>query len=224
LREVVENLDHLVNILVLTDDDVEAQNRVTLSSLIPADEHGPVPRVILNHRNRSARTVANREFLVRRSVEILRAAGATKVLRIGWPPFVLHSHSTMRMGTRPENSVVDGNGESRAVRRLFIADNSALANSLGGPNPTLTMQALATRTAEKIFGMYFDGDPWVGREAPVSSVDDAVTDAVLGRRAPTAELAVTGGDSAPSGAAAAVAVGAAAAARCMAREAYAPRR
>jgi hypothetical protein len=64
------------------------------------------------------------------------------------------------------------------VKRLFVADNSALANSLGGPNPTLTTQALATRTAEKIFQLYFGGQPWVSREAPVSSVDPAVTHAV----------------------------------------------
>jgi hypothetical protein len=58
---------------------------------------------------------------------------------------------------------------------LFVADNSALANSLGGPNPTLTTQALATRTAEKIFRRYFDGDPWVRAETPVPSTDPRVT-------------------------------------------------
>lgn len=36
-----------------------------------------------------------------------------------------------------------------------IADNSVLSNGLGGPNPTLTTQALATRTAEKIMEKYF---------------------------------------------------------------------
>src|SRR5438309_10033975 len=86
----------------------------------------------------------------------------------------------MRMGLDESDSVLDANAESRAVKRLFIADNAALANGLGGPNPTLTSQALATRTAEKIFQHYFDGDPWVGREAPVSSIDDRVTAAVLG--------------------------------------------
>ena len=69
------------------------------------------------------------------------------------------------------------------MRGLYIADNSVLANALGGPNPTLTTQAVATRTAEKIFRLEFGGDPWVGRESPVSSIDPAVTKAVLARGA-----------------------------------------
>jgi choline dehydrogenase-like flavoprotein len=86
----------------------------------------------------------------------------------------------MRMGLSADDSVLDENAEARWVRRLFIADNSALANGIGGPNPTLTTQALATRTAEKIFHLYFGGEPWVGRETPVSSIDPAVTRAVVG--------------------------------------------
>jgi choline dehydrogenase-like flavoprotein len=93
---------------------------------------------------------------------------------MNWAPVLLHMHSTMRMGV-----VLTGDCESRWVQRLFVADNSALPNSLGGPNPTLTTQALATRTAKRIFVRYFGGDAWVGRESPVSSVDDTVTQAVL---------------------------------------------
>ena len=73
------------------------------------------------------------------------------------------------------------NGEAREVKRLFVADGSALANALGGPNPTLTIDAVATRTAEKIFRRYFGGDPWVRSERPVSSIDPQVTKAVLAR-------------------------------------------
>ncbi|HEV2727979.1 MAG TPA: hypothetical protein VGV34_06770, partial [Solirubrobacterales bacterium] len=69
--------------------------------------------------------------------------------------------------------------EGRWVQRLFVGDNSALANALGGPNPTLTTQALCTRTAERIFTKYFGGEPWVGRETPVSSLDQRVTEGVL---------------------------------------------
>jgi hypothetical protein len=181
LKEVMANLDRLMNIDVFTDDDVELQNGVSLSSSFPADEHGPVPRIEIQHRRRSARTVANREFLVGRAVQLLRSLGATKVCRISKPPFVIHCHSTMRMGANAADSVLESNAEARWVKRLFVADNSALANGLGGPNPTLTTQALATRTAEKIFRRYFDGDRWVTREAPVSSIDPAVTRAVLAR-------------------------------------------
>jgi choline dehydrogenase-like flavoprotein len=85
----------------------------------------------------------------------------------------------MRMGMNAADSVLDAHAEARWVKRLYIADNSALPNGLGGPNPTLTTQALATRTAERIFVRYFGGDPWVGRESPVSSIDDTVTRAVL---------------------------------------------
>jgi choline dehydrogenase-like flavoprotein len=181
LKDALQNgIDRLLNILILTDDDVEAQNRVVLSAL-PADEHGPVPKVIFRPRNRTARTLANREFLVRKATDILRGAGATKVFRLDWAPLILHVQSTMRMGASADDSVLDDTAEARWVKRLFIADNSALANALGGPNPTLTSQALATRTAEQIFQRYFGGAPWVARESPVTSTDDRVTQAVIAR-------------------------------------------
>jgi choline dehydrogenase-like flavoprotein len=177
LKTVLSNLDRLLNITAITDDDVEPQNRVMLSSSFPpdTDEHGPVARIEVQHRKRSVRTVSNREFLVWKAVKLLQKAGATEVYRINWPPFLFHMHSTMRMGRSATDSVLDENGEAWEVKRLFIADGSALANALGGPNPALTIQALATRTAEKIFQRYFDGEPWVSEETPVSSVNIIVT-------------------------------------------------
>jgi choline dehydrogenase-like flavoprotein len=172
LKRFLSDIDRLIGIAVITDDDVVRENRVTLSETMAPDAHGPVARVELRHR--SARTAANREFLAARAVELARAAGAREVLRVNWAPVLLHMHSTMRIG-----AVLTSDAESRSVERLFVADNSALPNALGGPNPTLTTQALATRTAEKIFVRYFGGDGWVGHESPVSSVDDSVTRAVL---------------------------------------------
>ena len=179
LTTAMNELDRLLAVLVVPDDDVEAQNHVRLSTNVPADEHGPVAAVDIRHRDRSARTTGNREFLVARAVELLRCAGATWVHRIGWPPVLVHIQSSMRMGLSAADSVLNRNAEARAVPRLFVADNSALANAIGGPNPTLTTQALATRTAEKIFTRYFDGDPWVGDEEPISSISPSVTEAVL---------------------------------------------
>jgi choline dehydrogenase-like flavoprotein len=177
----MSNIDRLLYLDIFTDDDVEMQNGVSLSQAFPPDEHGPVPRVELHWRTRSARTIANREFLAGKAVQLLRSLGASKVYRINKPPFVIHSHSTMRMGLSPNDSVLDEHAEARWVKRLFIADNSALANGIGGPNPTLTTQAIATRTAERIFTGYFGGTPWVQSESPISSIDPKVTHAVLQR-------------------------------------------
>ena len=106
--------------------------------------------------------------------------------RIDAIPTLLHIHSSMRMGTRAQDSVLHATGEARFVHRLFIADNSALPNSLGGPNPTLTSQAVATRTAEHIFQQYFGGDRWVHHESPTPSTDTRMCRRERARVAPNA--------------------------------------
>jgi choline dehydrogenase-like flavoprotein len=183
LRALMEHgIDRLLSVFVTTDDDVQPTNRVTRSLTLPPDEHGPVARVELDGRARTPRTQRNREYLVRRAVQLLRAAGATRVHRMDVPPLILHVQSTMRMGADPSSSVLDETAEARWIKRLYIADNSALANSIGGPNPTLTTQALATRTAEHIFAKYFGGEPWIRTEAPVVSTDRRIS-AALARAA-----------------------------------------
>jgi choline dehydrogenase-like flavoprotein len=84
----------------------------------------------------------------------------------------------MRMGTSVTDSVLDQNAKSRFVDGLYIADNSALANALGGPNPTLTCQALATRTAENILVHEFGGAPFVATGSPTVSTDPSITAAL----------------------------------------------
>ena len=64
MKKILSNIDRLINVLVLTDDDVEPQNRVTLSAL-NADDQGPVAKVEFPRGTRSARTIANREFMAR---------------------------------------------------------------------------------------------------------------------------------------------------------------
>ena len=178
LKEFFEDIDHVTAVVAVPDDDVEPHNRV-VQSAFPADEHGPIPKVVFPRGRRSARTIANREFLINKSAELLQAAGARQILRTDHPPVLAHVHSTMRMGDKETDSVIDPDGEARSVDRVYIASNSSLANGLGAPNPTRTTQAIATRTAEKLFRKYFGGDPWVASEAPVCSTDDRVTEGVL---------------------------------------------
>lgn len=177
IRAMLDNVNRLFAIAILTDDHVEYRNRIT-RSLIFSNEDGRAAKVDLNKR--SSKTVANREALVSKALELMLKAGAQNVARADATPITIHPMSSMRMGENAIDSVLDDTAEARFVDRLFIADNSALANGLGGTNPTNTTQAVATRTAEKIFQRYFGGDPWVKEgDGFVSSVDPSVTQAVV---------------------------------------------
>ena len=61
-----------------------------------------------------------------------------------------HLGGTCRMGMDRRSSVVDSHGRSYDVPNLFIADASVLPGQGAGDSPSLTIQALALRTAEHI--------------------------------------------------------------------------
>lgn len=62
---------------------------------------------------------------------------------------VNHQMGTMRMGSNEDTSVINASGRFWGIPNLYVADGSALPTS-GGYNPTLTIQAIAWRTAERI--------------------------------------------------------------------------
>ncbi len=63
--------------------------------------------------------------------------------------FSYHPQGTMRMGSDPKRSVVNGIGESHEVKRLFVADASIFPTSTAVP-PQLSVMAFALRTAQHI--------------------------------------------------------------------------
>jgi choline dehydrogenase-like flavoprotein len=133
-------------ILILTDDFPHKENGVSLDDSF-SDEHGAVPKV---RWEPSEEDDAKRDELARIAANIHRNAGAETIHRSEWPPLLLHMQSSMRIG-----KVLDEGAEAYDVDRLFVADHSALANGIGGPNPTNSGQALALRTADKIAERYF---------------------------------------------------------------------
>ncbi|RIX60071.1 GMC family oxidoreductase [Paenibacillus nanensis] len=146
-QEWMFNYRRTLSIAILTDDDVDSRNGVTLDPMLK-DEHGSLPKIRYVPGRKARR---NRKELIKIAIDLLYKAGARKVQLSDWPASLLiHIESTMRMGV-----VVDENGEAFQVSRLYIADNSVHFNGLGGVNPTLTTQALATRTAEKLIDKYF---------------------------------------------------------------------
>jgi len=147
LKKIMMEYPRTLSILIMVDDEVNQNNEIILDSLI-RDEHGLVPVV---RYQPSKRDIQKRDKLAIIAADILKNAGAKKVIRTDCTPgLFVHMESTMRMGY-----VTDKNCETNQVKRLFISDNSVQYNSLGGANPTLTTQALATRTAEEIVIKYF---------------------------------------------------------------------
>jgi choline dehydrogenase-like flavoprotein len=62
------------------------------------------------------------------------------------PPGSRHLMGTLRMGADPAASVCDGVGKFHDLDNLYCADGGVFVTS-SGYNPTLTIQALALRTA-----------------------------------------------------------------------------
>jgi gluconate 2-dehydrogenase alpha chain len=90
------------------------------------------------------------EFLRRKLEAWLRRAGAETT----WSPEVLpvegrHCYGGTRMGDDPRTSVVDRYGFAHEVPNLGVLGASTFPTA-GGANPTLTAQALAWRTAERL--------------------------------------------------------------------------
>ena len=79
--------------------------------------------------------------------KVLVEAGASRVV---WTGLVTtHVQGTCRMGSDPARSVVDADGRSWDVERLYVGDGSLVPRTLS-VNPSLTIMALASRLAEHL--------------------------------------------------------------------------
>jgi gluconate 2-dehydrogenase alpha chain len=94
-----------------------------------------------------------RAFTNAKAEEWLRAAGAIAVTRVPLPPEgpnqSFHAVGGTRMGDDPETNVVDKWGFSHEAPNLGVLGGSVMGTH-GARNPTLTIQALAWRTADHL--------------------------------------------------------------------------
>lgn len=123
-------------------------NTITLDPSNP-DRWGR-PGLRLTYADHPDDTAAKHWFR-ERTHELMEAAGATRV----WDQPILpldggvHLLGTARMGNDPRDSVVDRDHRAHDVPNLFICDGSSFVTS-GRGQPTMTIQALAFRAAERI--------------------------------------------------------------------------
>jgi len=117
-------------------------NKITLAE--EKDEHGiPVAKVYYTKDENSKRMSADGMKLCE---DILKAGGAVETIGTDGP---IHLLGTCRMGSDPKTSVVDQWCRSHDIPNLFVCDGSVFVTG-GAVNPSLTIQAIATRTADYI--------------------------------------------------------------------------
>ncbi len=142
LREYMRDYNHWTTLGILSELLPQPDNRVTLAD--EHDAHGmPVARF---DYTRCDNDRANVDYGTRVLERIWEAAGAQDTLTIDR---TAHLVGGCRMGTRPENSVVDADHRVWGVPNLFVADGSVMPTQ-GAANPALTIMALSSRLAERI--------------------------------------------------------------------------
>lgn len=147
-RLLREEFRHSMAVLVLAEDLPEPHNRVTLSKEMEAD--GLLGVRVEYTMSREARRAL--DFGMARAEEMLRAAGAHRIVRVQLAPYTgWHLLGTARMGSDPATSVTDANGCCHAVPNVIVADGS-LFPTAGACNPGSTIGALALKLADALAG------------------------------------------------------------------------
>ncbi len=135
LVEAVRSFRRWVGVLAMVNDEN--------SGVVRLDENGQEAFDAPFTATERERMAAALDF----ARDVLAAAGASKVLWTGVAS--THVQGTCRMGGDPERSVVDADGQSWDVKRLYVGDGSLVPRTLS-VNPSLTIMALASRLAEHL--------------------------------------------------------------------------
>ena len=137
-------MPHTTGFIVIAEDRPQATNRVALTN---GSTPFGMPQAKIEHQY-DARDIAARDALASAAGRILREAGALTMFRDAINTFS-HAVGTVRMGTDPTRSPLDGWGAFRGLDNLYVTDGSVLPRS-GGVNPSLTIAATALRAGERI--------------------------------------------------------------------------
>ncbi len=144
-RQLIEDMrdyNHYASFGIVGECLPSENNTVTLADEL--DQHGiPRAKVTYSYLDNDKRLI---EHGVRKMRDIHEAAAAIETFRY---PATSHLLGTCRMGRDRRTSVVDKWCRSHDIANLFICDGSVFVTG-AGVNPTLTVEALAARTADYI--------------------------------------------------------------------------
>ncbi|SAL85482.1 glucose dehydrogenase [Caballeronia arvi] len=151
LVDEMQKYNHQAGLKIVGEAMPQERNRVTLD--VEKDQYGlPVARVTYSLCENDKRLVAHSLDFMSLALE---AAGARDVWRE--TDDTCHLNGTARMGDDPATSVVNADCRSWDIDNLWICDGSVFP-TVGGVNPSLTIQAIALRTADRIEALAARGE------------------------------------------------------------------
>ncbi|MBA3778107.1 MAG: GMC family oxidoreductase [Chloroflexi bacterium] len=143
LREVMQDYNHYAGLGLVGETLPQEANGVTLDRN-DRDQYGlPIPVVTFSWHDNDQRLFAAG---IDKQRQILEAAGAEETFTVD---DTAHLMGACRMGDDPDRSVVDRDCRSWEVPNLYICDGSVFPTS-SASNPSLTIQAVAARTADAL--------------------------------------------------------------------------
>lgn len=150
LRDEMSRYNHQVGLKMVGEMLPTLDNRVTLSP--ERDQYGlPVPLISYSWLENDKRMIAHALDKMQQSLE---SVGISDCWR--QENDTNHLAGTARMGFSQQDSVVDADCRSWDIRNLWVCDGSVFPTT-GGVNPSLTITALALRTADRIRTLHRQG-------------------------------------------------------------------
>ena len=150
LRQKMMDYNHQVGLKMVGEMLPSMENRVTLAD--EKDQYGlPITRITYGWQDNDKVMIQHALGEMQRSLELI---GAQDIWR--QENDTNHLAGTARMGFSAENSVVDADCRSWDVPNLWICDGSVFP-TVGGVNPSLTITAIALRTADRIQTLHRQG-------------------------------------------------------------------
>ena len=139
----MQKYNHQAGLKIVGEMLPQERNRVTLAD--EKDQYGlPIARVTYS-------LCDNDKCLIAHSLDFMEqalgAAGGSEIWREN--DDTCHLGGTTRMGDDPSTSVVNADCRSWDIPNLWVCDGSVFP-TVGGVNPSLTIQAIALRTADRI--------------------------------------------------------------------------
>jgi choline dehydrogenase-like flavoprotein len=143
LVEQMHRYNHVVGLKMVGEVLPYHHNRVTLAD--ETDRYGlRIPRIAFSYGDNERAMIAHAVSFMDRALE---AVGASE--RWAEMDDTCHLNGTARMGNDPASSVVNADCRTWDIANLWICDGSVFP-TVGGVNPSLTIQAIACRTGDRI--------------------------------------------------------------------------